>query len=97
VRADAENDSELLARAALGLGGLWLNEHRNRFDHERVRGLQTRALQRLPPGSVILRRRLHMRLTAEDVYYGGPVAPVFAMLDDIRETSDGGASVARLV
>ncbi|EIV90804.1 AAA family ATPase [Frankia sp. QA3] len=41
---DGADDPNLLARAALGLGGVWLNEHRDPIDRRRVLALQRAAL-----------------------------------------------------
>ncbi|WP_328475921.1 AAA family ATPase [Actinoplanes sp. NBC_00393] len=87
--AVAERDTVALAGAAVGLGGMWINEHRNRLDRERVAGLQRRALAELPAEQTRLRCRLRVRLTAEAVYQGGPVAPVLAALDEARRLGDG--------
>ncbi|WP_261575575.1 ATP-binding protein, partial [Frankia gtarii] len=46
ARAGAD-DPILLARAALGLGGVWLNEHRDPVDRRRVLALQRAALDAL--------------------------------------------------
>jgi tetratricopeptide (TPR) repeat protein len=87
--ADAEGDVIELARAALGLGGVWVNEHRARADWERVIGLQRRALAELPAGERRLRCRLTVRLAAEEVYRGAPVEPVLAAVEEAREIGDG--------
>ena len=46
--ADAEGDAEGLARAALGLGGIWVHEHRSTLERARVDGLQRKALRSTP-------------------------------------------------
>ncbi|HET8658947.1 MAG TPA: AAA family ATPase [Micromonosporaceae bacterium] len=89
MQADAENDAVYLARAALGLAGVWLNEHRTQLDWQRVVGLQRRALAHLPDDEALLRHRLVVRLAAEDVYRGGSVEPVLAALDQARRLGDG--------
>ncbi len=86
--ADAEGDPAILARAAIGLGGMWVNEHRNRLEWERVVGLQRTALDRLPDSSTELRLRLRVRLAVEDVYRGGPIEPVLAHLAEARQLGD---------
>jgi hypothetical protein len=43
------DDSEGLARAALGLGGLWVHEHRTAVDAARNAAWQRRALAQLDP------------------------------------------------
>lgn len=65
---------------AVGLGGVWINEHRARFDWERIVGLQCGTLARLPAGEELLRHRLLTRLASEAVYRGGPIEPVLAAL-----------------
>lgn len=87
--AAAGADPVALARAALGLGGLWVNEHRTRLEWERVTGLQRRAMAGLAAQEGALRLRLAVRLAVEDVYRGGPREPVLALLDDARRLGDG--------
>jgi hypothetical protein len=87
--AMAEGDAVALARASLGLGGMWINEHRTRLEYERVTGLQRRALAGLPADEHRLRHRVEVRLAAEDVYQGGPVEPALAALDRARLLGDG--------
>jgi hypothetical protein len=87
--ATAEHDAVALACAAVGLGGMWINEHRTRLDRERVTSVQRRALAGLPAGEQRLRQRLETRLAAEDVYQGGPVEPALAALDRARRLGDG--------
>jgi tetratricopeptide (TPR) repeat protein len=89
ARTTARDDPVVFARAALGLGGMWINEHRTRVEYERVAGLQRRALAALPPGEVALRHRLVVRLAAEAVYHGGPLDPVLAAVDEARRFGDG--------
>lgn len=89
--AEAEGDSITLARAALGLGGVWVREHRLMEEAERVAALQRRALATLPEEATILHTRLTTRLAAEHVYRGGPVAAVEAGVDAARRTGDARA------
>ena len=63
--ADSEDDSGSLARAAVGLGGIWLGEHRLAGETARVSGLQRRALAALPAAADVLRARLRARLVAK--------------------------------
>jgi tetratricopeptide (TPR) repeat protein len=85
----AEGNTIELARAALGLGGVWLSEHRSRAEWERVIGLQRRALAELPAEERGLRCRLTVRIAAEEVYQGAPVEPVLAAVDEARGLGDG--------
>ena len=89
--ADVEGDHEALAGAALGLGGVWVREHRLAIDAERVRVLQRRALDALPPDETVLRARLRVRLAAEDAYRGGPASEVREAVDAVRRTGDARA------
>ena len=89
--AEAEDDPPALARAALGLGGVWVREHRIADEAERVLALQRRALQSLPADAAVLRARLSVRLAAEEAYHGAPLAPVLAALENARLTGDAPA------
>ena len=65
--ADRRGDPEALGRAALGLGGVWVHEHRSIVDRTSVLELQRRALAALDPGSNLV-PRLRTRLAAEEAY-----------------------------
>ena len=86
--AQAAADPLAQARAALGLGGVWVNEHRGQVDRTRVLELQRSALDGLPPADTGLRARLQVRLAAEAVYDGAPVGPVFETLAVARQLGD---------
>ncbi|MEU4425533.1 ATP-binding protein, partial [Actinoplanes sp. NPDC024001] len=90
--AEREGDLVLFARAGLGLGGVWVNEHRTTVAWERMAGLQQRALDGLGPGQEVLRQRLRMRLAVERLYrHRGTVASVRAALAETRRLGDGQA------
>lgn len=89
--AEAEEDPQTLARAALGLGGVWVREHRLTEEAERVAALQRRALAGLPAEATLLRARLTTRLAAENVYRGGPVTAVEEGVNAARRTGDARA------
>jgi tetratricopeptide (TPR) repeat protein len=89
--AESDRAPIQFAEAALGLGGVWVNEHRTPAEHERVIGLQRRALAGVPSDQRALRCRLKTRLAAEAVYQGGPMEPVFAALEEARRCDDGRA------
>ena len=89
--AQAAADPLAQARAALGLGGVWVDEHRGQVDRTRVLELQRSALDGLPPADTGLRARLEVRLAAEAVYDGAPVGPVFETLAVARQLDDPGA------
>lgn len=84
----AEGNTIELARAALGLGGVWVNEHRTRAEWERVIGLQRRVLAELPAGERSLRCRLAVRLAAEEACRGAPVQPVLDAVEEARRLGD---------
>lgn len=88
--AAAERAAEPLARAraALGLGGFWLDEHRDQVDRERVLGVQRSALDGLPAHAKGLRARLTVRLAAEAVYDGAAIEPVLDALAAARQLGD---------
>lgn len=86
--AEHEGDPRLFAEAALGLGGVWVNESRAPVERARVLGIQRAALAALPPGEPTLACRLRTRLAAEDVYQGGPVAAVIDALSECRAADD---------
>ena len=86
--SDVVGDSVLLARAVLGLGGVWVHEHRNVADRARITARQRAALARLSAGEHRLIARLRIRLAAEAAYVGGPVSDVLTALDAARATGD---------
>src|SRR5262249_9885642 len=86
--AETEGDAIARARAALGLGGVWVREHRLMAEAERVAALQRRALNALPPEATVQRTRLTIRLAAEEAYRSGPLLPVIEGVDAARRTGD---------
>ncbi|HXM53777.1 MAG TPA: ATP-binding protein [Candidatus Dormibacteraeota bacterium] len=89
--AEREDEQVLLAQAAIGLGGVWANEHRDPVERERVLALQRRALAGLPEAEAVLRGRLRVRLAAEAVFQGGPIEAVFQAVREVRRLGDGRA------
>ncbi len=90
-RALAEEDTVSLARAAIGLGGVWVHEHRAADDQLRVQSWQERALADLGPDEPALRIRLEARLAAEARYRWGPLEPVHDAVVAARDLGDGQA------
>ena len=87
--ARAAGDPAAYARAALGLGGVWVNEHRDHASRERVLALQRDAMDGLGPDHAALRCHLQIRLSADMVYVAGhPVADVLAGLEQARRLGD---------
>ena len=89
--ADRDADPGTFAEAVLGLGGVWVNEHRSAVDRARVLGLQRAALARLPAGESVLRCRLRTRLAAEAVYDGAPLDDVRSSAGQARRSGDARA------
>jgi hypothetical protein len=85
-----EGDAEAIARAALGLGGLWVHEHRTVAGASQVRARQRHALSLLDPQSP-LALRLQVRLAAEDDYREGRHDEVLAALARVRRCADPAA------
>jgi len=85
--AERSGDAEGLALAALGLGGMWVHEHRSTLPRARVNDVQRRALARLDPDSA-LAGRLRARLAAEHAYITGDGVAIFAALSATGPTTD---------
>ncbi|MPY93343.1 MAG: hypothetical protein GEV08_09825 [Acidimicrobiia bacterium] len=85
--AEEAGDVLALAEAALGLGGLWVHEHRLTLERGPVLALQRRALGALDPASP-LARRLRERLAAEQAYLAADATELLAELDAARRGAD---------
>ena len=85
--ADDANDVIASAEAALGLGGLWVHEHRSTFERARVLAAQRGALADID-GSSALAARLRVRLAAERAFESGDGSIVVAELADARANGD---------
>ena len=84
-----------MARAALGLGGLWVHEHRTSAAAAVVESRLRHALTVVDPGST-LSMRLRIRLAAETDYQAGEHACVRALLDEARRGEDPRARIEAL-
>jgi hypothetical protein len=85
--AERAGDAEGMAEAALGMGGLWVHEHRNFADATLLTHRLGEALTRVDPGSPA-GLRLRVRLAAEACYRTGAPGPVLALLDEARSAGD---------
>jgi hypothetical protein len=87
MAAEAGGDDEVLAIAALGLGGVWVHEHRSVVDRAQVLELQSRALASLDPSSS-LAMRLRARLSAEEAYVRGELGELAELLVEARAADE---------
>jgi hypothetical protein len=85
--AERNGDTEGMARAALGLGGLWVHEHRTAGDAAMVRTRQRDALALVEP-QTSLALRLRVRLAGEEDYRTGEHAAILAMVGEAGRAGD---------
>ncbi len=85
--ASEANDVIGCAEAALGLGGLWVHEHRSTFERARVLAVQRAALADIDESSA-LATRLRVRLGAEHAFELGDGSIVTAELSGARAHDD---------
>ena len=85
--ANDANDVIGSAEAALGLGGLWVHEHRSTFERARVLAAQRAALADIDESSA-LAARLRVRLAAERAFESGDGSIVMAELANARAHDD---------
>ena len=83
----ATGDMSSLGEAALGLGGLWVHEHRGAIEATRVETWQRTALEELDPRSS-LAARLRVRLAAEADYAAGTSDAILAQVEAARTGAD---------
>ncbi|MEV4009689.1 hypothetical protein AB0J35_04255 [Nonomuraea angiospora] len=88
--AELCGDPSSMARAALGLGGIWVHEHRTCAESERVRARQRHALSLIDPRSSTA-LRLRVRLRGEEDYRAGRPATIMELLAEARGSGDGAA------
>ena len=93
--AEAEGNPSLFVSAALGVGGIWVQEHRDVVARVAVDSLWQRARSRVEAGSVE-EARLVVRQAAEAVYEGAPVEAVMAGVEAVRAFDDDAATAEAL-
>src|SRR5947209_18487436 len=93
--AERAGDAEAMAAAVLGLGGLWVHEHRTAAGGEVLRARLRRALSSADPRSA-LALRLRARLAGEQDYRIGAHEEILAVLDEARLSGDPVAHVEAL-
>ncbi|NUR88222.1 MAG: hypothetical protein HOY71_29385, partial [Nonomuraea sp.] len=86
-RAQECGDVPALARAALGLGGVWVREHRTSAESEMVRARQRHALSLIDPHSS-LALRLRIRMCGEDDYRAGTHEAITRLVDLARSSGE---------
>ncbi|NRQ30248.1 hypothetical protein HII36_00120 [Nonomuraea sp. NN258] len=85
--AERAGDGPATARAALGLGGMWVHEHRTAASAAKVLSRQRQALANLDPRSP-LAVRLRARLVAEEDHLAGRHETILRALPEARDTGD---------
>jgi hypothetical protein len=85
--AERIGDAGAMAEAALGMGGLWVHEHRTVTGATLLEGRLRRALSLVDPRSPVA-LRLRIRLAGETGYRSGEPAGVLALLDEARSSGD---------
>ena len=94
--ADRAGDPRFLALAALGLGGVWVEEQRDEMSRRRMLALCRRALAELPVEEELLAARLRVRLAAEHAYGGSTVEDVRVAVEHVRCLGDPAATAEAL-
>ncbi len=89
--AERTGDASALVAAGLGVGGLWVHEHRDVIGGASVRALWQRALDVAPVGS-LEHARLVAREAAEAAYENGPVDEVAAAVEAVGAFGDDRAT-----
>jgi hypothetical protein len=87
--------TEALPAAALGLGGLWVHEHRTATGSALLQARLRRALEAVDPASP-MGVRLRVRLAGEIDYRNGEHGNVLAVLDEARALGDPSTTVEAL-
>lgn len=85
--ADAECDGVAMARAALGMGGLWVHEHRSAPAAALLQARLRSARSAVDPGSS-LALRLKARLAGEADYVAGESHEILGVLEEAKRAGD---------
>jgi hypothetical protein len=85
--AEGQGDGLAMARAALGLGGLWVHQNRTAVDTAVARSRQRHALSLIDPRSP-LAFRLRARIAAEEAVRTGDHEAIMPMLAEARRGDD---------
>lgn len=87
AEAERTADALVMARAALGLSGLWVHEHRSQVAASLLEARLQHALSLVDPQST-LGLRLRIRTASEADHRTGGSARVLAVLDEARAAGD---------
>jgi hypothetical protein len=87
LTAERAGDPHVMAEAALGLGGLWVHEHRTAAASVMLAARWRQALSLVEQQSS-LALRLRARLAGEADYRGATNTAILAVLDDARRATD---------
>ena len=93
--AEAVGDDPGFVTAALGVGGIWVNEQRDVVARAALQSLWEKARTLVPAGS-LAEARLVVRQAAEAVYQGAPVEAVVAAAEVVRGLGDDAATAEAL-
>ncbi|GIH94646.1 hypothetical protein ACFFMN_03010 [Planobispora siamensis] len=93
--AERLGDGPAMARAAVGLGGVWLQEHRTAAEAATTRARQQRALAAVDPRTP-LGIRLRARLCGEEDYRRGAHDSILRVLAEARDSGDAVAEAETL-
>jgi hypothetical protein len=85
--AERAGDATAIARAALGLGGLWVHEQRTLAGSAQLQARLRHALSLVEPNSSVA-LQLRVRLAGESDYRGGGHDAILALLDEARRAED---------
>jgi len=95
--AARSGDAATMGHAALGLGGLWVNERRTPDEYAEYREQLLHTLHTIGDEQPTLRARLMVRLAAEACYAeGAPPADLRSAVETVRAFDDPGATAEAL-
>jgi tetratricopeptide (TPR) repeat protein len=89
--AKTADNAIVMAEAAIGLGGIWVNEERDSNEGRRAFAIWQEAYERLDEGDVVRRARLEARIAAERAYLFHEQAPIEVVVERVRELGDDAA------
>lgn len=85
--AEMEDDGPAMAAAAIGLGGLWVHEHRHAATTALVQSRLRHSLYCITPNTP-LALRVRARMAGEDDYRAGKSSDIIAVLQETERAAD---------